>query len=883
MVTATFKNGETTATANGLEKYDYGQILRIKGLDLPQYVAVQFAASGMSEAMPPVIGETVEGVTDALIPNSLLRSNIRPWDYTITAYIYIVSGDSGKTEYTITMPVKWRPRTGDDHLDEDPLGVIGKAVEQVNSAATRAETAASEVETTAAEIAADREQIQTNTADISSLKGDIDELSIAVFNEELSKNKKIDDVHYLAQMARTGENVYIEPVSYQNWSLIYRVKTGQKFEVKTYCTTSDYLSGIVFFHSDYTPQKGERYKAIEFNNLGITNNGYAIGTVEVPDGANYMAIRDYGHTNYEEVIAYAKPYELVSKIPTKNSELENDSNYYVDNGDIAIIKNEVTYTKQEYISVDDSNLVKFENTGAFLTWDEVDNGYTTSAIEGKTGNNYIIGTEVTPGEKLLLKGISYYNDYTGAGFVFSKSDDVLPQWQQRIEIVNTNQYDCYGGNKEKAWKHFAFEITVPDSAKYVWVRGDNEYEPKVYKLKDVTVGKVKDLETEVHHIKQNIFNIKSVGSVNVGTLEDTGLCKNNNGLKVWKFNETGKITFENVYVPKVSENDTLGIWIWCNQAPCSISDNLDGNFNITIGEYTVQKNIGYDMHNGWNYFVLDNYNQDDGEYTLEISFTLVRGDYEFVFDSFELNYRRKSHVLLSFDSFEYDNRVSILDEYGMVATVANIQGLTDENISELLSKGWDWAIYPSENKGGTTMPSYSGTVDEWVNHFKAIENYLATKGLMCPMTLFANTNRVNPVVNEALKKCGYKMARGGTSKPYIDSVDKTGMCVGYIGIGGTDTAESILTSLDNAISRGYSICIFTHWVEDTVTKDYNCSTEVFRGVLDGIKERISSNKCDVITFRELYSEFEPSDCMEFLEVRHEKEKQYVLSKITTNN
>lgn len=175
MVTATFKNGETTATANGLEKGDYGQILRIKGLDLPQYVAVQFAASGMSEAMPPVIGETVEGVTDVLIPNSLLRSNIQPWDYTITAYIYIVSGESGKTEYTITMPVKWRPRTGDDHLDEDPLGVIGKAVEQVNSAATRAETAVSEVETAAAEIAADREQIQTNAEDITGLKSDLSE------------------------------------------------------------------------------------------------------------------------------------------------------------------------------------------------------------------------------------------------------------------------------------------------------------------------------------------------------------------------------------------------------------------------------------------------------------------------------------------------------------------------------------------------------------------------------------------------------------------------------------------------------------------------------------------------------------------------------------
>ena len=537
------------------------------------------------------------------------------------------------------------------------------------------------------------------------LKKDIDQLNAAVFDEIPSKTKKTADVHYRAQCAKAdANNCLIEDVTYNSWLSIYSVEPGQKFEVHAYCMTDEYLSGIVFLYSENLPQKGKRYKAIEFNNLEVKSNKYATGTVVVPEGANYMCIRDYDIPVYENTVSYVKPYELVSKIPTKDSELKNDS--------------------------------------------------------------------------------------------------------------------------------------------------------------------------------QNIFNIKSVGSVSVGTLAYTGLHKNNNGLKVWKFNKTGKITFENVYLPKVSKNDTLGVWIWCNQDPCSISDNLDGTFTLTIGKYSITKNIGYDMHNGWNYLVLDNYDQNGGEYALDINFTLVRGNYEFVFDSFELNYRRKTHVLLSFDGFDYDNRVSILNEYDMVATVANIQNLSNEHINELLAKGWDWAIYPTERGGGTSMPSYSATVDEWITHFKAIENYLETKGLMCPMTLFANTNRVNPVVNEALKKCGYRMARGGTSKQYIDSVDKTGMCVGYIGIGINDTANSILEKIDTAISKGQSICVFTHWVEDTVTQNYNCSTEVFRGVLDGIKDRVNANKCDVTTFRELYSEFEPSDCMEFLEVRHEKEKQYILSKLT---
>lgn len=174
MVTASFKEGQKTAITTSLQKYDYGEVLRIKGLSLPRYVAVQFAVDGMSEALPSSIGETVEDVTDVLIPNSLLRSNIKPWNYNIMAYVYIVSGNSGKTEYTITIPVKWRPKTGDDQAaDDDVVAVIGSAVEKMNTATTKAENAANQASATAEEIKADREKITTNEIKIAGLKQDI--------------------------------------------------------------------------------------------------------------------------------------------------------------------------------------------------------------------------------------------------------------------------------------------------------------------------------------------------------------------------------------------------------------------------------------------------------------------------------------------------------------------------------------------------------------------------------------------------------------------------------------------------------------------------------------------------------------------------------------
>lgn len=185
MVTALFKEGQKAAITTSLQKYDYGEVLRIKGLSLPRYVAVQFAVDGMSEALPSSIGETVEDVTDVLIPNSLLRSNIKPWNYNIMAYVYIVSGSSGKTEYTITIPVKWRPKTGDDQAaDDDVAAVIGSAVEKMNTATTKAENAANQASATAEEIKADREKITTNEIKISGLQSDLGNVESITFTIE---------------------------------------------------------------------------------------------------------------------------------------------------------------------------------------------------------------------------------------------------------------------------------------------------------------------------------------------------------------------------------------------------------------------------------------------------------------------------------------------------------------------------------------------------------------------------------------------------------------------------------------------------------------------------------------------------------------------------
>ena len=100
IVIAKFDNGESVLT-DPIWQWNYGQVLRIQGLRLPRAVEVHFAMGNDSKTR---IGTTVDGVTDVVIPDSLLEQSGR-----LKAYVYLHTGeDDGETEYEITVPVKAR-------------------------------------------------------------------------------------------------------------------------------------------------------------------------------------------------------------------------------------------------------------------------------------------------------------------------------------------------------------------------------------------------------------------------------------------------------------------------------------------------------------------------------------------------------------------------------------------------------------------------------------------------------------------------------------------------------------------------------------------------------------------------------------------------------
>ena len=140
MITAVFTDNSDYARATGLWQWDYGQRLRIEGLKLPTAVEIHFALTEQSGDAITRVGTTKDGVTEVVIPDSLLENQAAGATYEIYAWIYLADKTSGETIKRISVQVKRRPKPEGHDTPED-AELFREAIAQVNASADRAETA----------------------------------------------------------------------------------------------------------------------------------------------------------------------------------------------------------------------------------------------------------------------------------------------------------------------------------------------------------------------------------------------------------------------------------------------------------------------------------------------------------------------------------------------------------------------------------------------------------------------------------------------------------------------------------------------------------------------------------------------------------------------
>ena len=166
MITAVIDAGQHYCQAvSDLWQWDYGQTLRIQGVKLPAAVEVQFSTTERIGETVTRIGVTKEGVTEVPIPDTLLDGGGTTQDYTIYAFVYIENGDSGKTEYRVSMKVRARPKP-EAHATPEEGELFRQAIVAIAESADRAESARKSAETEAkkAQTATETAKRETETA-----------------------------------------------------------------------------------------------------------------------------------------------------------------------------------------------------------------------------------------------------------------------------------------------------------------------------------------------------------------------------------------------------------------------------------------------------------------------------------------------------------------------------------------------------------------------------------------------------------------------------------------------------------------------------------------------------------------------------------------------
>ena len=161
MITAVIDAGQHYCQAvSDLWQFDYGQTLRIQGVKLPAAVEVQFSTTERIGETVTRIGVTQEGVTEVPIPDTLLEGGGTTQDYTIYAFVYIENGDSGKTEYRVSMKVRARPKP-EAYATPEEGELFRQAIVAVTESADRAESARKSAEASADEAKTSKENAET--------------------------------------------------------------------------------------------------------------------------------------------------------------------------------------------------------------------------------------------------------------------------------------------------------------------------------------------------------------------------------------------------------------------------------------------------------------------------------------------------------------------------------------------------------------------------------------------------------------------------------------------------------------------------------------------------------------------------------------------------
>ena len=171
-------------TVDPLYQWDVNQVLEVRGLSLSSVPEIHFTNEAMDRSIPRQATMNKAGIITVNIPNSLLQK-----PYTIKAHICIYEGDTFKTLYTISIPVKARKKPTDYTLENDEEIYSFNALENlVNNTVNNINADYATVEAKYNEVNAKYEETNTKyTEAVAEVNESNTKLETAIANAEQSK------------------------------------------------------------------------------------------------------------------------------------------------------------------------------------------------------------------------------------------------------------------------------------------------------------------------------------------------------------------------------------------------------------------------------------------------------------------------------------------------------------------------------------------------------------------------------------------------------------------------------------------------------------------------------------------------------------------------
>lgn len=191
-----------TLIAQGLWQYDFGQVLRIQGGNLAKAQEIHFSLDATGGDSVTRIGITQDGVTDVVIPDTMLINDETDSGYSIYVFIYKRDAESGETEKKITLKVKSRPKPEafdtpeDKELFEEAIKAVKESAERAESAEKQAGEYAEQTKADAIKTGEDRTAIAEMVESVSGIEQQVetvkeykDQAQTAATNALLSEQK----------------------------------------------------------------------------------------------------------------------------------------------------------------------------------------------------------------------------------------------------------------------------------------------------------------------------------------------------------------------------------------------------------------------------------------------------------------------------------------------------------------------------------------------------------------------------------------------------------------------------------------------------------------------------------------------------------------------